>query len=180
MPRPQPRLAAAAAAVGLALAMAPLAADGQDDGAADGPVIRMHAGSWSPDAAGSGAGAADSRGQRPARRLASRRDGPPPPPPPPREWAGPVPSGSRPRGRSGGWSIDFDTFVAHYHDPDPQLEPRADPEHEDFDPFHVPMPKLKRAPPLPAAPPRSAARPLTPRRRAQPGSSRAPPSTRWT
>ena len=34
-------------------------------------------------------------------------------------------------------------FVTHYHDPDGVIEPKADHSHDEFDPFHVPMPKLK-------------------------------------
>ena len=35
------------------------------------------------------------------------------------------------------------TFVAHYAPDDYGPEPKADPDHEEYDPFHVPMPKLK-------------------------------------
>ena len=33
--------------------------------------------------------------------------------------------------------------MTHYHDPDGIIEPKTDPDHNEFDPFHMPMPKLK-------------------------------------
>ena len=99
-----------------------------------------------------------------------------------RTWQGGARSGSRARGRSTTWSLDFDTcapcppsqlmasvlpawsaartpvvlllkergtgvtdsFVAHYHDDENVVEPKVDRNHAEFDPFYVPMPKLKR------------------------------------
>ena len=65
-----------------------------------------------------------------------------------RQWVGgEVSAGSpagRGRGRSPNWSIDLDAFVLHYGQDDHGSEPKADPNHQDYDPFHVPMPKLKR------------------------------------
>ena len=78
---------------------------------------------------------------------------PPPPPPPPPPGGGMMltyeqcANSPRARSHAAGHRLNRASvcfrFESTYYDPEQTVEPRANPDHTEFDPFHVPMPKLR-------------------------------------